>query len=375
MPKKFTYEYVKYFIEVESESGCKLLSTEYKNSSEYLEILCKCQKNKFFVNFNTFKQKKRLCNECSRRSASEKMKRKFSDDEVNNIIELFENKVPIEKIKLIYKTKNTIISRVLKEHGYNTRRQISDYYSSKELATGRKYDCDEDYFENIDSPTKAYWLGFLYADGCVVAKKGTYGEFKGIHIELALKAEDDYHIYNFAQCIKSSHPLKYRNTKCNGKLFPSCRISIGSVKMGKDLIKWGCTPNKSLTLVYPEKLDDKYFCDFLRGYFDGDGCLSFTEKETKYNYRASMNGTYEFLTEIKNKLEKLGVFTRGVKSTKSKTFDLTISSYNLADFYNLLYGNAEYFLGRKLDKYRDMLFARNDDFIISDVAKLFRLIY
>lgn len=38
----FTYKQVKEFIEIESNSGCKLLSKEYKNSNIELKIQCKC---------------------------------------------------------------------------------------------------------------------------------------------------------------------------------------------------------------------------------------------------------------------------------------------------------------------------------------------
>ena len=53
MPKRLTYEYVKNFIEVDSNSGCKLLSTEYINNSKHLEIQCKCGET-FYKSFDNF---------------------------------------------------------------------------------------------------------------------------------------------------------------------------------------------------------------------------------------------------------------------------------------------------------------------------------
>lgn len=67
MARKFTHEEVKHFIEVESGSGCKLLSEEYKKTNDKLKIQCKCG-NKFEASFSKFKSKnKRQCNECSGR--------------------------------------------------------------------------------------------------------------------------------------------------------------------------------------------------------------------------------------------------------------------------------------------------------------------
>ncbi len=64
--EKFTYEYVKRYIEKESDSGCKLLSEEYKNSTTKLKIMCKCG-DSFEATFTKFKDRnKRQCNSCGR---------------------------------------------------------------------------------------------------------------------------------------------------------------------------------------------------------------------------------------------------------------------------------------------------------------------
>ena len=66
MSKKFTYEEVKNYIEIESNSGCKLLSTEYLGVFNVLSILCSCGKNIFNRTLHDFKQQKQyLCLECS----------------------------------------------------------------------------------------------------------------------------------------------------------------------------------------------------------------------------------------------------------------------------------------------------------------------
>ena len=61
----FSYEEVKNFVEVESNSNCKLISTEYINSSIPLEIQCKCG-NTFTTCFGYFKEDRspRTCSEC-----------------------------------------------------------------------------------------------------------------------------------------------------------------------------------------------------------------------------------------------------------------------------------------------------------------------
>jgi hypothetical protein len=74
--KKYTYEEVKYFIEIESNSGCKLISEEYINSKNKLDIRCKCG-NTFPKSFEKFKIGQRQCNLCSNKLINEKKKLPF----------------------------------------------------------------------------------------------------------------------------------------------------------------------------------------------------------------------------------------------------------------------------------------------------------
>lgn len=84
--KKLTYKEVKYFIETESNSGCKLLSKKYKNSTERLLLKCKCG-NDFKTTFDQFKhQSKRQCNDCGFKINAQK--RSISYDKVKSFIEI-----------------------------------------------------------------------------------------------------------------------------------------------------------------------------------------------------------------------------------------------------------------------------------------------
>lgn len=293
---------------------------------------------------------------------------------IENIINLYNSGKTVDYIRKLYGVRNSRISSILKENGIRIK-QTYEYYTSKEMAYGRKYYCDEDIFENIDNHDKAYWLGFLYADGCVRPKVGKMGGTKGINIEITLKEEDGYHLENFSHFIKSNYPVKSKIVNLNGKKILVYRISISSVKMGNDLIGHGCTPRKSLTLKYPKNLDDEYFGSFLCGYFDGDGCVFFKE----YNNNMITNivnllGTFEFLSEIKNRLARLGIKSGNVENRKSKAFVLRISNFSHSDFYNLIYGKSSYILGRKFEHFQEMLNERNKDFERSEVARLASLI-
>lgn len=78
MAERLTYEYVKNYIEIESSSGCKLLSKEYINNQSYLKLLCECG-NRFETSFSQFKNRnKQCCNECSSKLKVEKQKHNYT---------------------------------------------------------------------------------------------------------------------------------------------------------------------------------------------------------------------------------------------------------------------------------------------------------
>lgn len=92
-------------------------------------------------------------------------------------------------------------------------------------------------FETIDTEEKAYWLGFLYADGSVGSNDD--------RIELGLAERDFHHIEKFRNFIGINNKISYREkTK-------SYRYAFKSQNCKQDLINKGCVPRKSLILKYP----------------------------------------------------------------------------------------------------------------------------
>lgn len=131
-----------------------------------------------------------------------------------------------------------------------------------------KHHFNHRYFETIDSSGKAYWLGFLFADGNVSSRLKD--------VALTLHSKDEEHLHKFLECIEYDGPGAVYDVNVNGfggdRVFK--KICLRSEQMCADLITHGCTPNKSFDLESPLGLPVQFNNDFIRGVLDGDGYIS-----------------------------------------------------------------------------------------------------
>ena len=226
-----------------------------------------------------------------------------------------------------------------------------------------KYTYNKDYFNEINTAEKAYWLGFLYADGCIT--RFYRGEkLKSMSLELTLKGDDYGHLVEFNKALESNVPIQY---KIVSEKYKANRIVINSTKMCRDLIKLGCTPTKSLTLEFPNNdiVPLEFMSDFIRGYFDGDGGISHTDGECfhsaknkaykQHHYRCYFCGNEQFLSELKKVLNSNGIKTSDLKKdNRSNAVNIYIyGKENINNFKKYLYKDNCVCLSRKLNKFID----------------------
>ena len=202
---------------------------------------------------------------------------------------------------------------------------------------------DTSVFNNIDSEEKAYWLGFLYADGYV----------SSIHkqVEISLKGEDFNHLVKFSKFLhdERENPVKLSTIKVGEKTFSRCRYIVGNCEFHTRLCELGCIPKKSLTLTFPNVhifLNKELIFDFVRGYIDGDGSLSNTNSG---RLQISIIGTIEFLNEIKKLFPEFGeIYT---DKRNPNVHEIACSANNADKVANRLYKNATIYLDRKYKKF------------------------
>lgn len=182
---------------------------------------------------------------------------------------------------------------------------------------------NDNFFQIINTKEKAYWLGFLFADGCITIDKRTGS--KRLHIHISKK--DEWIINNFAKVINANI-----NKILLNKDEALIRLIIGNKSMCDDLINIGCIPRKSKKLLLPKLENRSLYLAFLLGFFDGDGTQG-TSKITTTSLK--------FLEQIKKRF----LVKNEIKSYHSKTIYHEL--YLGAILFNEMLDNWAFSLPRK----------------------------
>jgi len=208
--------------------------------------------------------------------------------------------------------------------------------SNKE--NSRKYTVDHNAFSDILSESQAYWLGFLFADGYVSSVNGK-------RVGLSLKRDDREHIEKFRVFLKSDYPIcdyvssGYTNTNYS-------RIVISSDQLYDNLVSYGVKEHKSNILTFPTYMTDELTRHFIRGYVDGDGCIT----SNGNSYCLKIMGTIEFLNGVKDYLISQDVYKRcRFEKRKEECVVQSMNMFGETAYHtiSLLYNNSTIYLDRK----------------------------
>jgi hypothetical protein len=263
---------------------------------------------------------------------------KLPGDIVDNIIVLHKTGKTRKEISKILDIPYSTVLSLLKRRGIDAN------------IKHRNYTLNEDYFENIDSIDKAYFLGLLYADGNVSKVGGC-----GYRVKIGLQERDSYILERFANYCNFNGPILFRKKATdnhqNQKL-----LQIYSKKFYENACKQGLHDSKTFTLTFP-KLDDIYMSHFIRGYFDGDGCVFIKQYKNQMSTSIQFLGTLDMCKGIKEYLTSILELRSDTKiQSKKSIFKYTINDRkDLLKVINYLYLNKkDCFLDRKLDKSKDV---------------------
>ena len=233
-----------------------------------------------------------------------------------------------------------------------TSKQVRTWASSNGLRKNRII--NSDYFQEIDTPLKAYLLGFIYADGWIVANYNT----NNFEFGMELQSSDKYILDKINTELGGTcliiHNNPYKHEICGVKTISNHRdcIRVFSKQLVLDLIKHGIETNKTQKDVFPIVSNDLFF-DWLRGYIDGDGCYYNHKNKIYMNITCSSNIPLEY---VQNKLKIFGIKTNIYKEKERKYRLMCTDSKSINSLIKYLYyDNNVFCLKRKYKKIEHLL--------------------
>lgn len=261
----------------------------------------------------------------------------FSQEQIEDILNKYQNNWSQQKIADFYQVSRTVIKRILEiqNNGIIIRERTS------------KYQYQQDIFEIIDTVEKAYWLGFLAADGC------NYQREHNASIILNVHEKDINHLSKFKEFCGTDAEIKtYIGYEGFSNSTPMCKITLNSKKISNDLIDKGILPNKSL-ILQPPKIAQQFYKAFILGYFDGDGSIY---KTSQYNnYSISIQGTKEILTWICEVLDWDAKLEKRNANSDNNSYYIRCGGTNKPyQILNQLYNSCETHLDRKFNIYKTL---------------------
>lgn len=276
---------------------------------------------------------------------------KFSEEIINEILQKYDNGQSITSLNKEYHT--TKIRDLLIENN----RQVPE---SRKGIGGRKRQCslDENYFQELDSKDKAYFLGFIYADGFITKRS------QGQNI-LGLTLAEIEPIDKFKKYIQTDKKVGYyKKTNSYSDKSYEYKLALVSDKLVSDIEKLGVIERKTLTLTFPDLRED-LIPHFIRGYFDGDGSVflhTCKSGDGIHEYEClgiNICGTKEFLTALSVHLPFIGegqcIYKEKRKETNCWNLKLA-SNVKSLELYHYMYKDCDdLYLSRKKEKFENFI--------------------
>jgi hypothetical protein len=263
-----------------------------------------------------------------------KSKISLADEEA--IVNQYLKEKNVEKLRSKYKTSFKDIKNILiKNNIYSGRRSTS---------------LNLKYFENIDSNEKAYWLGFISADGSL-SKNG---------YKLSFGVKDSDILEKFKRAISSGSPVSDFNVydERTDKTYNRYSLQICSKEFCQYIRNHGVDENKSKVFKFP-KIDEKYYSHFIRGLYDGDGSICIVKSKVieNINFRANIISSLECVNYIKVYLESINISSNKIFSKHDQNIHYITFGKDVIKFLNWIYKDSseETRLDRKYNKFIDNL--------------------
>ena len=221
---------------------------------------------------------------------------------------------------------------------------INTYYGKIGGYKGKK-NVNSKYFNVIDTEHKAYWLGFLTADG-YLSSRGT--------LELTLSEKDANHVSLFKKDLDSEHTISIRECNINGNKFKQCRLAFTDQEIASDLRRYGINNNKTFNAYIPfEHIPKHLIRHYIRGLFDGDGSV-FNNGKDRINVLIACTASIAMGNDLIDCLFENDISsTYSIdKRTKNNVYSIHVNkTREIQRLYKWMYNDSTIYLERKYNRF------------------------
>ena len=282
------------------------------------------------------------------------MKKVISDQEVEAIYKMYKDGTKVSDIaKDFGVTNSTIYTRLNRRYGP---------LGKGRAVNKRKYTVDESFFETIDTPEKAYIMGWFYSDGSNSVSPNI------AKIDVAEDSADI--LIKIREAIGSNAriiPIKNSaNSYAGEKAQMLYRLGIYNKVVSNQIAALGISGNVTYTRTWPEWLTEDLEPHFIRGLIDGDGCISISKKK---GFTISYYGTKMMCEGLSEVLSKIGVEHRHKIDKNGHHFIRIMKQAECVKFADYIYNDATIYLNRKHDKYLEIKTIMKDKELKKSVQK------
>lgn len=260
---------------------------------------------------------------------------------IEEVVEAYNNGESLTKMAKRLNTTTNALSKHLKKAGIEV---VNRWNETK---------FNENVFDSIDTEEKAYWLGFIYADGYISHNESDNNKNK---FEISLSIEDIDHLHKFNKFMKyDGDNVTTKIIKLGDTEFEVCRWTITNKHLWNTLNNIGCTPRKSKTLKFPSEhifKDKSLIRHFIRGYWDGDGCISFADSAHS-DPSINVLGTKDMLDKIREFTigDSLNHQIANPDTNNDETLCMTRGGTKALLIMYILYYKANVYLERKYQRF------------------------
>lgn len=240
-----------------------------------------------------------------------------------------------------------------------SRSTIDNILNRKNVDRHKRYSntrLNSNFFQIIDTPAKAYFLGMLITDGSVGSMDNS--------VRLCLHKRDVQILQLFSKEVCSQNTLYLRRDK------PHITFSVKDAKWKKDLAQYGVVPRKTYITKFPT-IAQSLMPHLIRGMIDGDGWISCTANK----HAIGFCGNFQAVKGLRDYIcEHLNAFKVCIKQVKQHLWQIVwCSKRDIHEICTYLYRDkAEYFLPRKYQAFQrfESLYYTNDNTeVTAQIAK------